>query len=225
MPSVLIRTLLIYASLEISMKLMGKRQIGEFQLSELVTTLLISELASLPITDPDIPILYVLLPLATIISFEVAASYLSLKFGAVRRLLSGKPSVLIRRGTLSQKELSRLRISCSELLAQLREAGIADINDVDYAMIEDDGTLSVFPKKDKRPPTTEETNNRKTPDAGIAHALIIDGEIIYDNLAVSGRSHDFLINELSRRNLQKRDVFLFTCDDAGSINIIKKERT
>lgn len=224
MPTVILRTLLIYSSLELSMKLMGKRQIGEFQLSELVTTLFISELASLPITDPDIPLSYVMTPLILIISLEVITAFISLKNSKIKRFFSGKPSVIVKRGVLDQKELSKLRISLSEFLGQLRQKGISDINDVNYAIIEDDGMLSVFPKQAKRPPNTEETENKKLPDSGIAHSLIIDGEIIDENIISSGLSYKTVERELKRAGITKNEVFLLSCDDAGNTSLIRKEK-
>lgn len=228
MVTVLLRTLLIYTVLELSMKLMGKRQIGEFQLSELVTTLFISELAVLPISDPQIPLLYVILPLTLIISLEVITSFVSLKSSIVRRFFSGKPSVIIRRGKLDQHELLKLRISCSELLAQLRQKGFSDISDVYYAIIEDDGILSVFPRRDKRPPNTDELDRNGAAgedihECGIAHSLIIDGDIIEENLRTSGKNRGYIEKELRRAGCRLSEVFLFTCDDAGNTNIIKKE--
>ena len=227
MPTVLIRTLIIYVILELSMKLMGKRQIGEFQLSELVTTLLLSELAALPISDPDIPLLYMAVPVALIISLEVITSFLSVKSLKLRRLFAGKPSVLIRRGALDQRELRRLRISCSELLAQLRQKGYGDISEINYAIVEDDGQLSVFPKIDMRPPNigefTDVIGGTVPPDCGIAHALIIDGDIIEDNLKCSQKTHAFVEDQLRQAKCRKKDVLLLLCDDTDKVTLIKRE--
>ena len=227
MPTVLIRTLIIYVILELSMKLMGKRQIGEFELSELVTTLLLSELAALPISDPDIPLLYMAAPVGLIISLEVITSYLSVKYTFFRRLLSGKPSILICRGKLDQRELRRLRISCSELLGQLRQKGYGDISDVYYAIVEDDGQLSVFPKITKRPPNIDEVTDVNggvtPPDSGVAHALIIDGEVIEENIRAAGKTSAFVEHHLRMENCAQRDVLLLLCDDTGKVTLIKKE--
>ncbi len=226
--TVLIRTMIIYVTLELSMKLMGKRQIGEFQLSELITTLLISELASLPIAEPEIPLLYAILPLLLIISLEVITSFISIKCGTVRRFLSGRPSIIINRGTLDQKELSRLRISCSELLGQLRQKGYSDISDVYYAIVEDDGMLSVFPRAEKRPPNGDElapcSDGTLPTESGIAHYLIIDGKVINENLSVSGKDMRFIEARLRHAKCRVRDVFLLSCDDAGKWNLIKKDK-
>lgn len=227
MPTVIIRTFIIYVILELSMKLMGKRQIGEFQLSELVTTLLLSELAALPISDPDIPLMYMAMPVALIISLEVITSYLSVKNGVLRRFFSGKPSVLISRGVINQRELRRLRISCSELLSQLRQKGYGDISEINYAIVEDDGQLSVFPKTDSRPPNigeyTDVTSGNTPPDSGIAHALIIDGDLIEDNLKCAGKSRAFVDHQLRMAKCGIKDVLLLLCDDTDKVTLIKKE--
>ncbi len=228
MPTVIIRTFIIYVILELSMKLMGKRQIGEFQLSELVTTLLLSELAALPISDPDIPLLYMAAPVALIISLEVITSFLSVKSVRIRRLFSGKPSVLIRHGVLDQNELRRLRISCSELLGQLRQKGYGGISEINYAIVEDDGQLSVFPRVDMRPPNVGELSDVMAgtvpPDSGISHALIIDGSLIEENLRCSGKTHAFVEHQLRQAHLSRRDVLLLLCDDTDKVTLIKREK-
>ncbi len=208
MLTVILRTLILYGVLEISMKLMGKRQIGEFEMGELVTTLFISELAALPIGDPEIPLLRALVPLGIVVVLEVSISFLSMKCRAVRRFIAGKPSHIIVRGVLDQNELFRQRISCAELLAQLRQKGISDISDVYSAIIEDDGTLSVFTKSDV--------------PSGITHSIIIDGVIIDENLTASGKGRGFVDQELSKRKLSADDIFLMTVDDCGCVKLIKK---
>lgn len=208
MLTVIFRTLILYCVLEISMKFMGKRQIGEFEMGELVTTLFISELAALPIGDAEIPLLRALVPLGIVVALEVATSFLSMKFRFVRRFVAGKPSHIIKEGKLDRAELSRQRISCAELLSQLRQKGIADISEVYSAIIEDNGTLSVFTKAD-------------VPN-GITHALITDGELIHENLDISKKSVDFVECELRKAKLSKKDVFLMMIDDGGKVTIIKK---
>ena len=228
MPTVLIRTLIIYCILELSMKLMGKRQLGEFELSELVTTLLLSELAALPISDPDIPLYYMAAPVALIVSLEVITSFLSVKSGAVRRVFSGRPSILICRGVLDQRELRRLRISTSELPGQLRQNGYGDISDVYYAIVEDDGKLSVFPRADKRPPNIGEIadvmSGQTVPDSGVAHALIIDGGLIEQNIKAARKTRAFVEHQLRMAKCERRDVLLLLCNDSDEVTLIKKER-
>lgn len=210
MLTVALRTLILYGVLELSMKLMGKRQIGEFEMGEFVTTLFISELAALPIGNPEIPLSRALVPLGIVVVLEVSMSFLALKSKAVRRFHTGKPSHIIKRGAIDQKELLRQRISCAELLGQLRQKGVTDVSDVYSAIIEDDGMLSVFTKAD-------------VPN-GITYSLVIDGVIIKENLSVTGKDENFIKRELDKRKTSLKDVFLLTVDDGGKVNFIKKER-
>ncbi len=209
MLTVIWRTLILYAVLMVSMKIMGKRQIGEFEMYEFVTTLFISELAALPIADPNIPLSYALAPLAVVIILEVLMSLAALKSGSLRKIIMGKPSCVIRKGVIDQKELKRQRISCAELLGQLRQNGVPDVADVSYAIIEDDGMMSVFLNSD-------------TPN-GIAHALVIDGEIINENLTATGKDRSFVEEEAKKRRTRIKDIFLLTIDDKGNTNLIKKK--
>ncbi len=210
MVTVVWRTFILYAVLMVSMKLMGKRQIGEFEMYEFVTTLFVSELAALPIADPDIPLSYALAPLAVVIVLEVTVSFSALKSGRMRKLIMGKPSCVIRRGVIDQKELKRQRVSCAELLGQLRQKGVPDVTEVAYAIIEDDGMMSVF-------------LNADAPN-GISHALVIDGDLIRENLTVTGKNVDFVKHELEKRRIKLADVFLLTVDDKGNTNLIKKKK-
>ena len=144
MATVLLRALIIYITFGVSMRLMGKRQIGEFRLSELVTTLVLSEIAAIPITDINIPLLYALVPIIMILTLEIALSYAETKWNLLKRAISGKPSILIARGVVNQRELLRLRIGINELVAQVRQSGVGDIADVNYAILEDNGRMTIL---------------------------------------------------------------------------------
>ena len=165
MATVLIRTAIIYVLFTIAIRLMGKRQVGELQISELITTFMLSELAINPIQDISIPIAYALVPLVFLFSMEVITSFLVTKLPKFRRAFMGAPSIIIRSGELDQKELGRLRISISELLSELRLKNVSKIEDVDYAILEQNGQLSVFLK-----------GNMQS-SIGIAHAIIQVGKI------------------------------------------------
>lgn len=227
MATVLLRTLIIYITFGVSMRLMGKRQIGEFRISELVTTLVLSELAAIPITDINIPLLYALAPIIMIITLEIVLSYAGTKWNVLKRAISGKPSILIARGVVNQRELLRLRIGINELVAQVRQSGVGDIADVNYAILEDDGRLTVLPKMEKRPPTVEELRDvlRSTQpcDTGVAHVLIIDGKIIKENLKLAGKDENYIMKKINEEGCALSEVLLFTCNDTGDVNIIKKE--
>lgn len=150
---VAIRTVLIYLFLIIGMRLMGKRQIGELQLSELVTTLLLSEMASLPATDPNIPLAFSILPVSLLLLLEIILPFLAARFPFLKKMIDVVPSILIRKGEIDPGEMSRMRISMDELLSQLRLKGVGDLRDVDYAILEQSGQLSVLLKREKQPLT------------------------------------------------------------------------
>ena len=160
MASIVIRTIIIYALLTIALRTMGKRQIGELDVGELVSTLLISELAAIPIDDPDIPLLNAIIPIFLIISIEIILSSVKNKSETLKNIIEGSPTYIIYKGRILQKELFENRISVNELLRELRSQGIGNVNDVEYGIIEQDGGLSII-KKNEGP---------------LFHSIIIDGE-------------------------------------------------
>ncbi len=211
MATVLIRTAIIYVLFTFAIRLMGKRQVGEMQLSELITTFMLSELAINPIQDISIPIAYSIIPLIFLFSMEVITSFVVTKSSWFRRIFMGGPSIIIKKGVLNQKELSRLRISISELLSELRLKDVGSIDEVDCAILEQNGKLSVFLKKDK------------AIDGGVAHELIIDGALNFSAIHSCGKEENWVFSQLKKRNLDLKNVFLMTVDDENKINIIIKE--
>ena len=210
MATILARTVIIYLVLSVSMKIMGKRQIGEFEVSELVSTLLISELAAISICDPNIPILYSIIPLLFILSVEVLISYVKNKSSFLKRTVEGTPTYIIYKGRLLQKALADNRISVNEVLTEMRIQGISDICEVSYGVLEPNGKLS-FIKKDV--------------SGGIAHPLIIDCEVETDNLVSLGYCEEWLQKQLKSAKTDRNSVFLMTVNDDGEVNIIEKEKT
>ena len=204
MGTIVLRTVIIYLLLLASIRLMGKRQVGELEISELVITFLLSELAVIPIADKTAPLWHAAVSILILLSAEIVTSYFASKCPAFRKLLIGKPSVIINKGTLDKKELSRQRISISELLSELRLQGIASLSEVQYAIIEDNGKLSVF---------TE----------GIAHCVIADGAVSPAGLSEVGRDEKWLRSYLKERNTAVEDVYVMTVDDGGKIFIIYNE--
>ena len=218
-----IRSFITYILLLLVLRLMGKRQIGELQPTELVTTLLLSEVASQPVTDDNIPLVYGLVPVAAILSFEVILSFAITKNKKFKKIMTGEISVLIDKGKLNMKEMKKNRISLEELASELRQKNIADISRVQYAIMEKNGKISVIEKAEYQPCTLEDMNIQSE-ERGIAHAFIVDGEICYENIESSGKNEEFLKKELEKRKIKSaEDIVLFTCDDAGNINIIRKE--
>lgn len=205
MGAIIIRTLVIYVLLTFSMRIMGKRQIGELDVSDLVSTLLISELAAIPIDDPDIPLLNAVIPIIFIISLEIIISTIKNHSQKLKTVFDGRPVYIIYKGRLLQNALEENRISLNELLSEMRGQGIFDISDVEYGIIEQDGTLSLFKKT----------------DVGFAHTLIIDGEIFEEAVErVGGKK--IIEDTLKKKKLE--DIMLLTVNDEGKTNIIKRRK-
>ena len=224
MITIFLRTLLIYVILIATMRLMGKRQLGELEISELVTTLLISEIATLPIGDPSLPVVYAIIPLITILTTEVILSVILLKLPKLKGLASARPSILIRHGQLDQKEMRRIRISIEELISEVRQAGIPSLADVDYAILEQNGKISVIPRRAAQPPDAK-TLGMQPDECGIQHALIEDGQINRYNLQRHGLTEAWIDEQCKKRSLRRQDVFYLGIDDSGSLHFIQKEQT
>ena len=206
--AILVRTLLIYLILICTMRFSGKRQIGEMQISELATTFLLSELASVPLTDPTIPFLHALLPILTIVSTEIVFSFLATKWTIAKTLLDGKPSIIVKRGQLQKKEMERMRLSLDDLLCELRLKDISSLSEVDYAILESNGKLSVFPRT----------------AAPLSHVLILDGVLQKDMLAALEKSEAWLRTLLKKQGISDmREIFLLSVADDNSLTLIRKE--
>ena len=223
MLTILIRTLLVYVILIATMRLMGKRQLGELEISELVTTLLVSEIASLPIVDQNLPLVYAVIPLVTILTLEVVLSVILLKCPRLKNMASTRPSVLIRHGRVDQGELCRNRISIDELISEVRQAGFSTLDEIDYAIVEQNGKISILPKKSAQPPTCEELGLRSE-ENGIVHVLIADGHKNLYNLKLLGIDNAALSQLLKKEALREQDVFFLGCDDTGKFYWIRKEQ-
>lgn len=207
MASILIRTAIVYILLSFSMRIMGKRQIGELDIGELVSTFLISEIVAIPIDDPDIPLLNAVLPIMLILSLEVILSAIKNKSEKMKCVIEGVPTYIIYKGKLLQSALKESRISVNELMSAMRAQGISDIDEVYYAIVEQTGTLSVI----------------KRDDTPMAHAIIIDGEVIVDTLRRLGYDEKWLKKRLGEAGVGQGEVFLMTSTDCGETKIIKKE--
>ncbi len=224
MLTILIRTLIIYLSLIMTMRFMGKRQLGELEISDLVTTLLLSEVASLPLTNTDIPLSHALIPILTLTSLEVLLSGLILKFPSLKRLLSIRPAILIRYGKPDRTVMQQMRISSEELLSQLRLKDVVDFREVAYAILEPNGQISVIKQAAAQQPTAAEFGISTT-ETGMMHLIISDGTVNLRNLQLSGKSETWLSSVLSAHGLAVSDVFLLLTDDAGGVRIYpRKER-
>ena len=221
---ILLRTIIVYVILLCTMRLMGKRQLGELEITELVTTLLISEIATLPIVDPSVPVMYAVIPLITIITLEVALSVVLLKCPRLKNIASARPSVLIRHGEPDQREMLRIRISIDELISEIRQAGLSSISDVDYAILEQNGKISVIPRRAAQPPTAKDLG-LSPQESGIVHALIEDGKANKYNLNLLSLNAAWLNARLAEQGLKMAEVFFLGIDDGQTLYWIKKENT
>ena len=207
MVSILIRTVIIYCLLMLTLRLMGRREIGQLDASNLVSTLLISELAAIPIDDPDIPLLNAALPILFILCLEIILSTVKNKFTKLGRAIDGNACYIIYKGRISQKALQENRISLNELLSALRSQGAFDIGSVSYALLEQNGTISVM----------QDTQSK------MAHPIVMDGIIMDRSLQKLGKSRQWLEFEIKKRNKQAKDIFLMTLGDDGKIILIERE--
>lgn len=218
MLQIIIRTLIIYITLLIVMRIMGKRQLGELELSELITTLLFSEIATTPITNPERRLIDAIVPIGIIALLEIILSIIMMKIPTLKRILTSGPSVVIQKGRINKKEMLKARITIDELISQIRQSGTYDLSEVDYAILEENGKMTVVPKAKFRTPTIKDMKI-KTEDSGVMHIIIADGKINKYNLELIRRNQKWLESLLSKQGLKPRDVFCMTVDDAESIFI------
>ena len=222
MVTILIRTLIVYFTLIATMRFMGKRQLGELEISDLVTTLLLSDIATLPITNTEIPLSHAIIPILTLTSLEVVLSGALLKFPALKRLLSVRPAILVRNGRPDTKAMASARVSAEELLSQLRQKDVSDISEVAYAILESNGQISIVKKAAQREATAADLG--LTPEErGMMHLLVCDGRINRRNMTLAGWDEARLFRELTRRKVEISDVFLLLADDGGRVALFPRE--
>ena len=209
MISIFIRTIIIYIILNVMLKIMGKRQIGELEVNELVSTLLISEIAALPISDSSIPLVPSVIPILFIASSEVIVSVIKNKSKTIKRLVEGEPSYIIYKGRLKQNILAENRISINEVLTEMRTQGIGDLGDVRYAILEQNGKIS-FIKESESP--------------NIATTLVIDTNPDLKNIKEAGLDMEWLCERLNERKIKLNEIFLMTVNEDGKITLIRKEK-
>lgn len=222
--TILIRTVIIYVFLISIMRLMGKRQLGELEVSELVSTIILSDIASLPICDQDIPLSYAIIPIITITFFEVGMSFLLTKVPCLKKLISASPSIVINKGKLNRRELSKNRISLDELLSELRQRSITDIEEVEYAILEQNGKITVIPKAKFSPPRAVDLGIAPK-ETGLCHIIISDGHIDKHGLKRTKKSQEWLKAILQKHRVEPSDIFLLTLDDSDNLTLIKRSDT
>lgn len=219
---VITRSIILYLVILLVMRIMGKRQIGQLQPFELVITIIISEIAAVPMQDTGIPLIYGILPILIFMIGQITLSYISLKNTKAREIICGKPNLLINNGTIVQKELNKLYIPITDLLEQLRIKGYPDIKDVEFAILETEGQLSIIPKSNKRPLTPQDMNLTVNQDK-LPITLIIDGYLFEDNLVIANMSKITLNDNLKSNNINEYNNVLFAgLDSSGNFFVIPK---
>jgi uncharacterized membrane protein YcaP (DUF421 family) len=218
------RTVILYFLMMIGLRLMGKRQIGELEPSELVLTMMISDLATVPMQDFGIPLLAGVIPILTLLALSMLLSQLSLHSLRFRALVCGTPAILIREGTLQQEAMRRNRYTLDELLEELRGQGYSDIGDVKYAILENSGQLSVLPWTRSQPPTADQLQLDLKDDVTLPVVLVNDGRVLERNLTRCGKDRVWLLDVLRQNQLSDpKDAFLLTLDEYGQVTCVKKE--
>ena len=219
---VAIRTLILYIVIIFGMRLMGKRQIGQLQPNELVVTILISNIATWPIEESSVPIAIGIMPILLFVCFEVIMSFVTLKSPRFRRLVSGSPIIVIENGRILQDKLEALRFSVDDLMEELRGLQIFDVREVQFAIVETGGTLSVYQKFEKRPVTPEVLKIQGS-DC-VPMVAISDGRVITSSLKSCNLTELWLDNTLTKCGYVREEVFLMTCDASADYFIVPKEK-
>ncbi len=218
----LFRAVILYAVIIFCIRLMGKKQLGELQPSEFVVTIMLSNIATLPIEDVDIPIGAGLVPIFTFVCIDVLFSWLSLRSRKLRRLICGSPKIIISDGTLDQQTMKELRYTVDDIFAALRTQQVFDISDVQLAVVETTGQISVYTKKSRQPVTPDDLG--LTADECDPPQLVInDGDIMYGALSALGRDRTWLVDVLAEQKLKPSEVLIMT-SDGDENTIVPKQR-
>lgn len=218
----LVRTIILYVTIVFAVRIMGKRQISQLQTSELVVTLLISDLAVIPMQDSGQPLFSGIIPIFILIAFEVLVSVLMLKCSPLRRLICGKPVVIIQNGKVLQQNMRELRISIEDLFAQLRQKDVFSIEDVEFALVETNGTLSVI-KKAQADYLKPADAGIKALDTGLEVVVISDGVLSDASLQLCGKDKAWVLKQLKKEKTVQKEVFIMTVNSNGDYVLIRKE--
>ena len=216
------RTVLLYLALLLCVRLMGKRQIGQMEASEFVVTMLVANLASIPMQDSAIPLYSGLLPILVVLGMELTLSGLILHSVLIRRFFCGKPVILIDNGKILLENLRKTRVTLDELTGHLRSKDVLDVQTVQFAILETDGSLSVFPYPENRPAAAKEAGIQ-TQKQYLPITIVEDGYVSEENLQKAGKDRPWLDRVLGQNQVQRQDVLLLTVDDADHVVFLRKE--
>lgn len=211
-----IRSIILYILVLIVMRLMGKREIGQLQPFELAIAIMIADLATIPMSELGIPIINGIVPILGLLVMHLLISFINLKSMKIRSWVCGKPTILIYRGRIDESNMIKERFTINELEERLRANNINNISDVEYAILETSGQISVIEKPEKRGTKPEDFNI--VPEyEGITYDLVIDGQVMYDNLKILNKSYKWLKNEVNKFNIEPEEAFLVTINGKNEI--------
>lgn len=216
------RTCILLIVIVIAIRIMGKRQIGQLQPAELVVTILLSEIAATPMQDNDIPMTNTIIAILVLVALEILMSAISMKSVRMRSLLQGNSLVLIREGKIDQKQMKRLRYTPDDLIEALRQKDVFDINDVQYAIAETDGSISVLLKPEKRPVSVEDMGVKKS-NKNLFCVTVMDGTVIRSDYADCNMDDKKLKKIIDKAGVDIEDIYLMMVDKNGNVNLIEKE--
>ena len=219
-----VRAIVLYIIVLVVMRMMGKREIGQLQPFELVISIMIADLASTPMSEIGIPITNGIIPILGLLIMHLLISFVNLKSIKVREILCGKPQILIYRGKIDEKALLQERFTINELEERLRGKDVMSLADVEYAILETNGEISVVLKPEKRTVITEDLNLQPEYE-GMEYDLIIDGKIMHHNLKILGKNLEWLKKELKKQNMKPSEVLVATLNGKGDVFCQKKDKT
>ena len=223
MLSTVLRTVIMYFTIIIAIRLMGKRQIGDLQPSELVITILLSEIAAIPIEDPEAPIIYGILATVTLVILEILTSFTAMKSLNFRRIIYGRSAVIIENGTIDQKMLKKLRITVPDLMEVLRNQEVFDINEIAFAILETNGQMSVLLKPQFQTASVSDVKGKSQPTT-MPCLIVSDGKLLTGAMKKYNITKEDVYKEVKTKRLSLKDVFLMTVDQNGKTTIVKKEK-
>lgn len=218
-----VRAIILYIVVLIVMRMMGKREIGQLQPFELAISIMIADLASVPMTELGIPLSNGIIPILGLLVMHQIISLLNIKSINIRKIICGKPSILIYRGKIDEKVLKKERFTVNELQERLRGNDVFNIGDVEYAILETNGEVTVITKPEKRNVTPEDLN-LEVDYEGIPYDLVVDGKIMYENLKVIGRDEQWLEKQLKKFDARPKEVLIATINGKAEIFCQKKEK-
>lgn len=220
--TVFTRTLILYVLVVLVMRLMGKRQMGELQPFELVITIMISELAAVPMQNTGVPLLNGIVPILTLLFLQTLITFGALKSDLMKKLVCGSPTILIAKGRVLEDALRKTRYSLNDLMEQLRIKGYFNIHDIEYAILETDGDISVIPKSQKRPVTPADLGIQ-TKYESLPISVVVDGRIKKDVLKYANLSEQDVLIELKKRGIDGPQEVFFACIDPEGNWFVQKK--